>query len=395
MRLVERGDTLPAVVHDFLPLPTGSLTLTANQTASLMNELSCNICFEVPSAGDFVETPCCSRVTHRNCVVQATALTNKGDNKEKRHRCPWCRYGEMDRELFSVRGLMPAVAKGALAVALLGDELSSWNTYDMSPDMMKAFAIAGSDRFERDRDRILQEAAAARAAMAVDVAAEIQLQLMRKRGRGDAAPASDDDESGAVNADRRRRGARAETPAGAAASRAPATGWGRKYVPSIEELSQGVAVVALRPHPAPPPSHESLPALPDDATIVSALATSTDAELSAYIEYRLRAADGTLPAGVPLLQAAASADGGEVKVTDPVVPVAKWGPGAGKHVSLWIGLQDPAARAAPPSDERIWPLSLSLAHILLDPFLWAVEKLEDEVLVVYYALQADGTRNVA
>ena len=33
----------------------------------------------------------------------------------------------------------------------------------------------------------------------------------------------------------------------------------------------------------------------------------------------------------------------------------------------------------------LWPRGESLADVLLDPGLWAVDKLEDQVLVVYYA----------
>ena len=84
MRLNERVDV--PVSHELLPIPSGPLTLTIQQTKSLISEFSCNICFEMPAAGEFLETPCCSRVAHRQCVVQSTASTSKGDNKDKKHR---------------------------------------------------------------------------------------------------------------------------------------------------------------------------------------------------------------------------------------------------------------------------------------------------------------------
>ena len=68
-----------------------------------------------------------------------------------------------------------------------------------------------------------------------------------------------------------------------------------------------------------------------------------------------------------------------------VVADAWWGEGAGARVALFVGLAEPEARTAPPAASRIWPQGDSLAHVLLDPSLWAVDKLEDEVLVIFYA----------
>ncbi len=63
-----------------------------------------------------------------------------------------------------------------------------------------------------------------------------------------------------------------------------------------------------------------------------------------------------------------------------------WGSGAGERVALYIALDDMGARGAPPAECRRWAPGRSLAEILLDASVWDVEKLEDEVLVVYYAI---------
>ncbi len=65
----------------------GPLPLTSAQTESLRRDLSCIICFDLPSAagGEFLETPCCSRIVHKGCVTQTTTSSAKGDNKDKKH----------------------------------------------------------------------------------------------------------------------------------------------------------------------------------------------------------------------------------------------------------------------------------------------------------------------
>ena len=51
-----------------------------------------------------------------------------------------------------------------------------------------------------------------------------------------------------------------------------------------------------------------------------------------------------------------------------------------------MSLDDRGSRSAPPSELRRWGPGRSLAEILLDISLWDVEKLEDDVLVIYYGL---------
>ena len=78
--------------------------------------------------------------------------------------------------------------------------------------------------------------------------------------------------------------------------------WTREWTPSVDHLIKGVAVIALRPHAAPPPSCcqvTPLPPLPLDQTIVSVCPAFTDTHLRAFIEYRLREAAGTLPPDAP------------------------------------------------------------------------------------------------
>ena len=84
-------------------------------------------------------------------------------------------------------------------------------------------------------------------------------------------------------------------------------------------------------------------------------------------------------------ESARGGGGGVPGSTGGSVADAWWGEGAGARVALFIGLAEPEARTAPPAAARVWPQGDSLAHVLLDPSLWAVDKLEDEVLVIFYA----------
>ncbi len=84
-------DKLVVDDHELIPLPSGPLALTPAQTDSILRELSCLICYEMPTVGrdwlesPVLETPCCSRVVHRDCVMKTTTSSSKGDNKEKKH----------------------------------------------------------------------------------------------------------------------------------------------------------------------------------------------------------------------------------------------------------------------------------------------------------------------
>ena len=103
-KLAPMGDKKP-LGHEFLPLPTGRLTLSAQQVQGLVADLRCNVCKEIPEFEHFFETPCCSNVVCPACI-KLDVSSKIGDLTRTRHKCPFCRFGDDQSETFSSRSLV-------------------------------------------------------------------------------------------------------------------------------------------------------------------------------------------------------------------------------------------------------------------------------------------------
>jgi len=415
------GDKQP-LRHEFLPLPSGLVLLSAHQVSQLVSDLRCNVCYRLPEFEQCYETPCCSYVVCPACI-KLDVSSKIGDLTRTRHKCPFCRYGDDQSETFSSRALVRSSLKVALSAALF-ESPAEWNReaqtdlkaaeelHDVRTRQFKSEAGALQARLAAEAAKADAEAAAARAKKrerpaepppAAPAPAKQKAAAAAEKGAAAAAaapPAAAAAAAAAAPAPARAKRGQAKPAAeggGGGAPRAENEGdgeWTREWTPSVDALVKGVAILALRPHVRPPPeacSPQPLPPMPEHSTIVSVPPGYTDAHLRAFIELHLRAVEGSLPPGAPAPGAPAEGGGGGGEEAPPEGPPRDWGSGVGKRVALYIALDDPAARCAPPSQARAWPEGRSLAEVLLDVSVWNVEKLEDEVLVVYYAMLADGS----
>jgi hypothetical protein len=411
------GDKHP-LRHEFLPLPVGRLSLTAQQVESLVKDLRCNVCGDIPEFEQCHETPCCSHVVCPACIK--LLLSSKiGDLTRTRHKCPFCRFGDDQSETFSTRALVRSSLKVALSAALFEspaewnraekiDTQVAWKQHKERSDAFRAEARAMREReevaaAEAEREKEAERAAAkgkkrerppepspGKQKPAANTAVERAVVSAAAAASAAAAPARPKRQPKLAA----EGGGGGGGGGGSAPPIASADGeeWTREWTPSVEALVKGVAILALRPHARPPPeacSPMPLPPLPEHSTIVSVPPGYTDAHLRAFIELHLRATEGSLPSDAPFPGAPAEGGGAGGAEVPPDAPPREWGKGVGERVALYISLDDPAARSAPPSQSRAWPEGRSLAEVLLDTTVWNVEKLEDEVLVVYYAMK-DG-----
>ena len=428
--------------HQYLPLPTGSVFLDYSQVNNLVKDFQCFVCCEIPEFKDFLETPCCNRVVHPACVTKQTSKSI-GEDRNARHMCGYCRFGENAGEVFSTRSLKSSRHKAALAAAFL-ESPRVWNEiegvdlqemqrrYLENTRMMREKAAQDRKEYDGKVEEAARQKEEAAARQKEEAARQKEAQLKalerakhlaqkaEKRASGVTSVAIGKKPKVTANSGVTSGGGlikkdppqtvprvslAAPTSHGDPTAHPLEQEWTREWTPSVEALIAGVAVLCLRPHSHPPPETchpQPLPMLPEDQIVVSARPALTDLEIRTYIEYYLRLADGTLPADAPYAgkqqsQSSRTAESGHTDSTlgeknsessdtlkDDVVVWGDHSPG--QRIALYICLDDRGARCAPPGESRRWPADKSLAEILLDVSLWDVEKLEDDVLVLYYAL---------